>query len=240
MPTVGLLRRCRGFADGAFLRVARRCGFLCAAWAAFFSLVSQPAPCQQRPEIASSGPESEIAIESGASVGNVHIFCFADNRRLTPFGFEYDRHSWGHLVGAHVDYVGEVLPVVLVNEPASYRLDSTALTTARKVHYGFGLSPIGVRMMWRSDRSFSPYLIAKGGMIYFKDRILSAQSMKLNFTAQFGGGVETTLRSGLGLRLGYSNFHISNGDVAPRNPGIDFMFINAGLSFPLRGFKPAR
>ena len=126
--------------------------------------------------------------------------------------------------------------MVLVNEPASYRLDSTALTTARKVHYGFGLSPIGVR----PDRGFSPYLIAKGGMIYFMDRILSAQSMKLNFTAQFGGGVETTLRSGLRFRLGYSNFHISNGDVAPRNPGIDFMFINAGLSFPLRGFRPVR
>lgn len=239
MSTVGLLWLCRRLTDGWLLRAARGCGLLCAAWAAFCILMLQPAPCQQRPEIASSGPESEIAIESGTSVGNIHIFCFADNRRLTPFGFEYDRHSWGHLIGAHVDYVGEVLPVVLVNEPASYRLDSRALTSSRKVHYGFGLSPIGVRMMWRPDRGVSPYLIAKGGMIYFKDRILSAQSMKLNFTAQFGGGVETTLRSGLRLRVGYSNFHISNGDVARRNPGIDFMFINAGLSFPLRGFKPA-
>ena len=55
----------------------------------------------------------------------------------------------------------------------------------------------------------------------------------MNFSAQFGGGVEMSVSPRLNLRLGYSDFHFSNGDIVAKNPGIDFMYINAGLSYKL-------
>jgi hypothetical protein len=87
--------------------------------------------------------ESQVVVERGSSVGNIHVFAYADDRRIAPLGVEYDRHSWGSFLTARVDYVAEVLPVVLLSEPAKYGPDSIALTTARQLKYGFGLSPVG-------------------------------------------------------------------------------------------------
>jgi hypothetical protein len=173
---------------------------------------------------------SEIQIEGGESVGNFHLFAYAENRRLRPFGIEYDRELFGRLFGAEFDYVGEVLPLVLLNEPARYGKDSRALTTARQEQYGAGISPTGFRFLWRKRGQFQPYWNAKGGFLYFQNRVLSTEGTHLNFSVEFSLGVEKALTPRLGFRAGYSDFHISNGNIARKNPGIDFMYFNAGLT----------
>lgn len=223
----------------AVVRPAIRCYLLSGVVIAFAFFALQSLRGQQVSRPAEAAPKSAIAFETGSSVGNIHICCFADNRRLSLYELEYDRR-WGPFLGSEADYVGVFLPLVVVNEPAKYGVDSRALTTARQNHYGVGVAPLGVRLMWRPEKSFRPYLIARGGIIYFANRILSAESMKLNFFPQYGAGVEKSLASGLNLRLEYNDVHISNGDVAQRNPGIDFMYINAGLAFQFRGIRMQR
>lgn len=203
-------------------------------------IASASGAAQEHRQPVKISPQSEIAIEGGSSVGNIHVFAYADGRRINPFGVEYDRHSWGGLLGARVDYVAEFLPVVLLSEPASYTPDSRALTTARKTHYGFGFSPIGVRLLWRRNSDLRPYLMGKGGILYFHTHVLSPQASKLNFSAEFGGGLQARLTSKMDLRLGYTDFHFSNGDVSARNPGIDFMYLNAGLIFRFGGAETVR
>jgi hypothetical protein len=212
----------------------RFCSFL------IVSVVSGQFTSQAQNTTASEKPpvESQIVADGGSSVGNIHVFAFADDRRIAPFGIEYDRHSWGSFLTARVDYVAEVLPVVLLNEPARYGADSIALTTARQVKYGFGFSPAGVRLLWRRHAAFRPYLMGKGGLLIFPDPVLSPLAGHLSFSAQFGGGVEETLTRRVSLRLGYSDFHFSNGGIATRNPGIDLMYLNAGLVYRL-GREPA-
>jgi opacity protein-like surface antigen len=200
------------------------------ALAAVFSVAFTPAQAQGR-DSGRPMPETEIVVESGQSFGNIHLFAYADDRSLNPYGVEFDRHSWGGLLTARVDYVAEILPVVLLNEPAKYGADSEPLTTARQVQYGAGFSPVGVRLLWRRDRALKPYLIGKGGILYFQNRVLSTEGSHLNFSAQFGAGIETRLTRRVDLRLGYSDFHMSNGDIVARNPGIDFMYANAALAF---------
>jgi hypothetical protein len=192
---------------------------------------AQAVVAQEIPVGARAPVERELVLEGATSVGNIHLFAYATDRRINPFGIEYDRHSWGGLLGARVDYVTELLPMVLLNEPAKYDVSSRALTTARQTQYGFGYSPVGVRLLWRRKRRFKPYLIGKGGILYFENRVLSPKATRLNFSAQFGVGVEERLSRRFDLRLGYSDFHFSNGDIAAKNPGIDFMSINAQLGF---------
>lgn len=223
----------------AVLCSAIRCYLLSGVVIALAFFVLQSLRGQQVSRPAEAAPKSAFAIETGSSVGNIHICCFADNRRLSLYELEYDRR-WGRFLGSEADYVGAFLPLVVVNEPAKYGIDSRALTTARQNHYGVGLAPLGVRLMWRSEKSLRPYLVARSGIMYFANRILSAESMKLNFFPQYGAGVERSLASGLNLRLEYNDVHISNGDVAQRNPGIDFMYINAGLAFQFRGVRMPR
>jgi opacity protein-like surface antigen len=196
-------------------------------------LAPPQARAQAAPPTGKTKAESEIALVGGSSFGNIHLFAYAEGRRINPIGFEYDRNCWGKFLTARVDYVGEILPVVLLNEPARYNSGSVALTTARQVQYGAGISPIGVRLLWRQDKALQPYLVGKGGILYFENRVLSPLATHLNFSAQFGGGVEERLTSRLALRLGYSDFHFSNGDIAAHNPGIDMMYVNAGISYRL-------
>ncbi len=179
--------------------------------------------------------ESEIAIVSGGSFGAIHVFAFAGDRRINTIGFEYDRNSWGKFLNARVDYVGEILPVVLLDEPAHYGLDSRPLpgTTGRQEQFGAGISPIGVRLRWKPFHSWQPYLVGKGGVLYYENRVLSPLATHMNFSAQFGGGVQRPISPRLNFRFGYSDFHFSNGDITARNPGIDFMYFNAGLSYKL-------
>ena len=72
-----------------------------------------------------------------------------------------------------------------------------------------------------------------GGILYFKDRVLSTRGTHLNFSAETGVGVEFATSPQTNLRLGYSWFHFSNGDIAARNPGLDSNLIYAIFSFDL-------
>jgi hypothetical protein len=207
--------------------------FCLIAVAAAFLLPPQFALSQQATPPTKKPIESDLAVEGAGCFGNWHIFAFAEDRQINTFGMEYDRHSWGGLATGRVDYVAEILPVVLLGEPAKYKYDSTPLTTARQTKYGADISPIGVRILWRRNQAFKPFLIAKGGVAYFKDRILSPGDTHLQFSAQFGGGFAQRLTNRIDFRASVNEFHFSNGNISASNPGVDFMYVQGQLSYRL-------
>lgn len=181
--------------------------------------------------------ESELIVEGMASYGNYKIFASGKDCKLYTAGLEYDRHSWDyfHLIRARLDYVAEVLPVVLLNEPDKADIWGNPKSYAHKIVPGFGFSPIGFRMMWRDKTAIEPYLTAKGGLIAFPIKVLSTNATYVNFTLQSGFGVQARLTDRLGLRLGlWNDFHFSNAFMVPSNPGLDVMNANLGLSYHFR------
>jgi opacity protein-like surface antigen len=193
------------------------------------SPAQSPAPLQKSPVA------SEISVIYGHTAGNIQIFGAAGDRQLEILGVQYARNSWGGLFTARVDYLAEVLPMTLLFEPKVYSVNSTALSAARKTVYGADVKPIGVRLLWRRDERFKPYLLSTGGVVYFTDRVLSTEGAHLNFSAEFGAGVQYTLHDRSEFRLGYSLYHISNGNIARHNPGLDTNMIYAAWCFDLRG-----
>jgi hypothetical protein len=176
--------------------------------------------------------ESELIVEGLASYGNYRIFASAFDCKLYTAGVEYDRHSWGNLLKARMDYAAEVLPVVLLNEPTKADIWGNPMTKARQFVPGVGFSPIGLRMLWRNKKAIEIYLGAKGGVIAFPVKVLSSSATYLNFSLQSGFGMQTRLTPRLGLRLGlWNDFHFSNGFMVPVNPGLDVMNANLGLSY---------
>ena len=178
--------------------------------------------------------ESDITVEGLASYGNYRIFASGTDCKLYTAGIEYDRHSWGHFLKARLDYVAEVLPLVLLDEPAKADIWGNPMSTARQIVPGFGLSPIGFRMLWLNNKVVKPYLTAKGGVLVFDKKVLSSQATYENFSLQSAIGVQTRLTQRLDLRLGlFSDFHFSDGFVVPVNPGLDVMNANFGLTYHL-------
>jgi opacity protein-like surface antigen len=175
--------------------------------------------------------KQEFILESLNSFGHIHIFANSWWSYLNVAGVEYDRHSWGYAIGARMDYVAEVLPVVIFRQPSKTDVyGNNRSGTQRETIEGLGISPIGLRMMWFDRHAVKPYYEVKGGMIGFTKKAISQDASYENFSLQQSLGAQFRLSSRMDFRAGISHFHFSNAFVVPSNPGIDEMSWNAGIS----------
>ena len=176
--------------------------------------------------------ESELTVEGLASYGHYKIFASGSGCHLYTGGVEYDRHSWGRFLGARVDYVAEVLPLVLLHEAVTSDIWGTPTTPNHHIVPGIGISPIGFRMLWRDHKAIKPYLTAKGGLLVFPQKVLSQEATYVNFSLQSAIGVQVKMNERWDLRLGlFGDFHFSNDFIVPVNPGLDVMNANLGLTY---------
>lgn len=178
--------------------------------------------------------ESELILESTNSFGHYHVFAYTWWSYLNVAGIEYDRHSWGKFIGARMDYVAEILPVAILRQPSVTDVFGDPLSgTARTTIAGLGISPIGMRLMWRDGKNWKPYYIIKAGMMAFTQKALSSYASYEDFTLQQSIGMQFRLNDRLDFRAGLSDFHFSNAFIVPNNPGIDEMAYSGGLSYHL-------
>jgi opacity protein-like surface antigen len=78
-----------------------------------------------------------------------------------------------------------------------------------------------VRNYWRtSSNTLRPYVDIGTGPMWSNRRIPAATS-KLNFNSQLGLGVVIFPNARMPLSVGYRFFHISNGGLTGRNPGLN-------------------
>lgn len=179
--------------------------------------------------------ESEIATTSMVSYGSYKLFGAAVRCNLWTAGVEYDRHIWGYHLKSRMDYVVEVLPFVLLSEPASADKWGNPMSPNQQLVHGVGLSPFGFRMLWRSNRAVKPFLIGKVGVIAFPKKVLSPSATYANFAFQGDFGLQIALTPRVELRLDpLEYFHFSNGYLAGSNPGFDELGAKFGLSYRLR------
>jgi len=195
--------------------------------------VSQEATAARTP------PESEIAFEGLNCFGHFHIFADSWWSDLRVGGLEYDRNSWGKFIGARMDYVAEILPVVILQQPGKTDEWGDPLSSEHTTVPGLGISPIGLRMMWRDGKEWKPYYVIKAGMIGFTQKALSQNAAYENFSLQQSIGMQFKLTDRWDFRAGIVHFHFSNGFVVPSNPGLDVMAYTGALSFQL-GKRPPR
>ena len=87
-------------------------------------------------------------------------------------GVEYDRHSWGYFLKSQFDYVVEVIPFLLLSEPAKTEFGVILKSPNQQLVPGLSVSPFGFRMLWRPNRAVRPYVIGKLGVIAFPQKVL--------------------------------------------------------------------
>jgi hypothetical protein len=192
------------------------------------NLAVQPAGSSKQPV------ESEIIVEGLASYGHYRMFASGSGAKLYTAGVEYDRNSWGRFLGAQMDYTAEILPLVLLNTATLSDIWGTPTTSNREIVPGLGIYPIGFRMLWRDKHALKPYMIAKGGILGFTQKVMSQKSTYENFGLQYGFGMQVRMNQRMDLRLGlFNDFHFSNAFIVPVNPGLDVMSSTLGVSYHL-------
>jgi hypothetical protein len=183
-------------------------------------------------------PESEIAVEGMVSYGNWQIFAAGIDESLYTAGFEYDRHTWGKFIGAEMDYAADFMPLVILKEPAT--LNEYGIRRSRKgdnvLLYGVAFSPIGLRMEWRHDKAFKPYMTVLGGAIGFNKKALSPDASYYDFTLHESIGFYLRMTQRVDMRFGlFGDFHFSNAYITSFNPGLDVMNSQLAVSYHLGG-----
>jgi hypothetical protein len=176
-------------------------------------------------------PESELAIEGLNSFGHYHVFAFSWWTYLHVAGVEYDRNSWGRFIGARMDYVAEILPVAIIQQPSKTDAWGDPLSTSHTTVAGLGISPIGLRMLWRDGKKWKPYYTIKGGMIGFTQKALSKDASYQNFSLQQSVGIQFRVSGRWDFRAGVADFHFSNAFMVPSNPGIDEMAYTGAITY---------
>jgi hypothetical protein len=177
---------------------------------------------------------SEIAETGMITYGNFRVFGAAPRCNIWTAGVEYDRHSWGYHLKAQVDYVAEVLPFVVLSEPASADKWGNPMSPNQQLVHGVGVSPFGFRFLWRSNQRVKPFLIGKIGVVAFPKKILSPDASYANFNFQGDFGLQIRLTERTDLRVDpLIYFHVSNGYLAASNPGFDQLGAKFGLSYHL-------
>jgi hypothetical protein len=101
--------------------------------------------------------------------------------------------------------------------------------TGRAPVFGAGFSPLG----WKLGVTPSPalHLFAAGavGILWFTRNTPVPDARRMNFTFEYGGGIELP-RTPLGvLVLGYKFHHLSNAYTADSNPGLDGNVVYLGV-----------
>lgn len=141
------------------------------------------------------------------------VFCGDRERHLAPLPFMCRR------LGFFASLAVLALPVIAAAQ-------SEHITVP-----GLGVSPLGLRILWRDGKRWKLYYTVKGGMIGFTQKALSNYGAYENFSLQQSVGMQFPLNDRLDLRAGVSDFHFSDAFLVPSNPGIDEMSWNGGLSY---------
>jgi len=180
--------------------------------------------------------ESELTIEGQGSFGNYKIFAQGEHSKLFTAGVEYDRHSWGYFLGSQVDYVAEFLPFVILDQPLYlnyYGVPRGKGAKKRDMQLvpGLGITPIGIRFLWRDGRAFAPFLEAKGGILVFTQKAESPNATYENISLRSELGAEIRLTHRTELTIGMGDYHFSNDFIVPSNPGLDVMSYMGGITY---------
>jgi Lipid A 3-O-deacylase (PagL) len=181
-------------------------------------------------------PEQEIAVTGMIPYGDYRMFSATVRCNAWTVGVEYDRHSLGHFLGSRVDYVAEVIPFVLLSEPAKADYWGNPRSPYQQHLYGLSILPVGFRMLWRGNKPLKLYISTKLGAIAFNQKALSLNASYVNVNLQSDFGIQVRLSDRVDLRvIPFQFFHVSNAYLAASNPGMDELAVKIGVSYHLGG-----
>jgi hypothetical protein len=151
----------------------------------------------------------------------ITLFRAHKDRRLTMGAFQIGRvmthqRGAGPLAGSF-ELLLEITPVIVVSQAQQA--------------FGLAASPLHMRWNFAPVRGLLRVFAEASGGILYTNHPVPTRTTAFNFIDQAGFG----LRVGRGTRhawlLGYRFQHISNGGRVRPNPGANFNFVYAGLSF---------
>ena len=159
----------------------------------------------------------EISVLGGTTLP-VSLFRAVADHHLTMASFQVGRVMSGGVSGNNFQLLLDVTPLLLVRQPGVVK--------------GWSVSPLFMRWNFPAARDRGPRIFAEaaGGLLFTSEPV-PARTTTFNFIDQAGFGVRIEDSAGRAWLIGYRFQHISNGGRVKPNPGANFNFVYAGVSF---------
>jgi hypothetical protein len=191
-------------------------------WVWVVALLTLPVGPLSEPVFADQGKGTiETSVIAGTSLP-VTLFRAHSERRLTMAAFQLGRvmnNELGHgpLAGTF-EFVLELSPLAWLHQPENA--------------FGFTTSPLHMRWNFGAPGAHPVRVFAEasGGIVYTNIPV-PARTTTFNFIDQAGFGVRLGRDQRRTWLLGYRFQHISNAGRVKPNPGVNFNFVYAGVSF---------
>lgn len=143
--------------------------------------------------------------------------------------------------GLALEYVLDLVPLAVVTEiPSTGQVHydpardtwvvEVPRTADRSPVYGFGLSPIGLRVSVLPSRRLRLFAAGTAGFLTFTRDMPVPGALKLNYSFEFGGGLQLGIAPGWAATLGLKLHHVSSGTNTAPNPGLDAQILHLGIS----------
>lgn len=130
-----------------------------------------------------------------------------------------------------LQYTFDAVPVALATGTIVARTNTPSGTTfERETAYGAGITPLGLQLDFANGSKVHPFVHVNGGLLYFNKPVPIEDSGQFAFVGEAGGGVRIFTSDRRAVSLGVRFHHISNGDRAGSNRGLNQFVIYAGFS----------
>jgi hypothetical protein len=154
----------------------------------------------------------------------------AADRKFVIAAFRYGRTLAANDSLA-LQYTFDAIPMALATGNIVSTTTTGGVTTFnRETAYGAGLTPLGLQLDFANGSRVHPFIHVNGGGLIFNQSVPLPDAGKFAFVGEAGGGVRVYTSERQAVMLGVRFHHISNGDRAGANRGLNQFVIYAGFS----------
>jgi hypothetical protein len=154
----------------------------------------------------------------------------AEDRKFVIAAFRYGRTLAANDSLA-LQYTLDAVPLALATGTIVSRTTIGGVTTFnRETAYGAGVTPLGLQLDFANGSKVHPFVHVNGGLLWFNKSVPIEDAGKLALVGEAGGGVRIFTSEKRAVSLGVRFHHISNGDRAGSNRGLNQFVIYAGFS----------
>jgi hypothetical protein len=114
--------------------------------------------------------------------------------------------------------------------PVTY-IQTITQTCSERWTYAGGFSPLGLRFNFAKRHRLQPFAVGNGGILVTPHDEPVNYSNRINFTFEFGAGLEWFEDARRSWTVDYRVHHFSNASSGYYNPGIDSQMVRVGYRF---------
>jgi hypothetical protein len=154
----------------------------------------------------------------------------ARDRRLFLLAFHYGRTLAAN-ENLALQYTLDAVPVAIATGDIVQSTTVGSITTFRReTAYGAGVTPLGLQLDFANSSHVKPFIHVNGGLLVFNKPVPLPDAGKFAYVGEAGTGLRVFTSERRAVTLGVRFHHISNGDRAGANRGLNEFVFYAGFS----------